>query len=119
MNPPVGLESTTIPSDRWVQLETETQVRKLLDNVKINGNFADSVPEQNEDDDDIDNNESETLGVELTEVFENEKNRERAEKEAEEESRREVEREQERRRAVEEEEEARHLCRQKWLSIRE
>jgi hypothetical protein len=78
MNPPVGLKSTVIPSDRWIQLETEAQVRKLLDQVKINGEVAEATAgiEDDDDDDDEDDRQEfrlDPLGSELVEVFETEK----------------------------------------------
>ncbi len=111
MNPPVGLKSTVIPSDRWVQLETEAQVRKMLDGVTINGNSPDSVDDLEEEEEAV---EIESLGSELVEIFENERVRERevleqeaAAKEAErvaiEQEKARLEREEARLRVVEEE----------------
>jgi hypothetical protein len=47
--PPIGLKSTVIPSNKWIQLNTEQDLIKMMNNIKVNDQLISNEPIEDED----------------------------------------------------------------------
>jgi hypothetical protein len=53
IEPPIGLKSTVIPSKKWIQLNTEQDLMKMMNNIKVNDQLIIDEPMEYEEEEEI------------------------------------------------------------------